>query len=78
MLYDEEVAASFKDNDSVMLDPMMNPDEEQIDPVTMYRFSENTRRLDRLKAELNHKSISPSLPAIRNFDRELLATIDPS
>ena len=78
MLYDEEVAASFKDNDSVMLDPMMNPDEEQIDPVTMYRFSENTRRLDRLKAELNHKSIAPSLPAIRNFDRELLATIDPS
>lgn len=38
---------------------MYNPDEEGIDPVTIYRFQENTRRLDRLRAELSGQPIAP-------------------
>lgn len=45
---------------------MHNPDEDGIDPVTIYRFQENTRRLDRLRAELTGQPIAPPLPALRN------------
>ena len=59
---------------------MLNPDEDVIDPVTIYRFQENTRRLDRLRAELNNQPIASALPAIRNagMDDQDRATIDPS
>jgi len=45
---------------------MHNPDEDGIDPVTIYRFQENTRRLDRLRAELSGVPVAPSLPALRS------------
>jgi len=55
-LYDGEAANRFeKENDAFQnIDGTSNynPDEEFIDPVTVYRFQENTRRLDRLRAEL--------------------------
>ena len=77
VLYDEEY--ELRDDDSVVLDPRMNPEEELMDPVTMYRFAENSRRLDRLRAELNGKSITPgpTLPSVRNFHRDR-PTLDPS
>ena len=41
-----------------------NPDEDGIDPITIYRFQENTRRLDRLRAELTGQQIPGSLPQV--------------
>ena len=39
-----------------------NPDEDGIDPVTIFRFQENTRRLDRLRAELTGQPIPGAIP----------------
>ena len=53
MLFDQEAADRFeKENESFNEIDAYNPDEDVIDPVTMYRFQENTKRLDRLRAEL--------------------------
>ena len=56
ILFDEDSAVRGKlkdDSFEGQLDPAYNPEEDGIDPVIMYRFAENTRRLDRLRAELS-------------------------
>jgi len=57
-LFDEEAANRFEHENSFSnLDDnaasVYNPDEDFIDPVTIYRFQENTKRLNRLRAELS-------------------------
>ena len=66
VIFDKDADNKFEQEGSVMLDPMQNPDEDVIDPVTIYRFQENTRRLDRLRAELNNQPIADPLVNIRN------------
>lgn len=71
VLFDEEAADRFeKENSFGQIDLHYNPDENEIDPVTVYRFQENTRRLDRLRAEIGGNpgvpGGPPTLPASRN------------
>ena len=81
VLFDEEAAKRFdKDNSqsSISIDDY-NPDEEGIDPVTIYRFQENSRRLERLKAEMSGIPITSvnNLPAPGSFAADALQTLDP-
>ena len=67
VLYDREAPRNVYSKDNSFDQQLDNDDhsfdEDCIDPVTMYRFEENTRRLNRLKAEIMGSSIIPHTSA---------------
>ena len=59
ILFDEDAADKFEQMSAVNNPQQVDLDgvEDLIDPVTVYRFQENSRRLERLKAELLGQSV---------------------
>ncbi len=84
ILFDEEQADRFEKENSFNQIDHYNPDEMEIDPVTVYRFQENTRRLDRLRAEISGQPVNnTSLPGSRhsrqnNNDNQATIDADPN